>query len=411
MNQDSRIADRQADPFFDARCEDGGGARLASADASQAISAYLEAAIELASALAEKGRYGLRGRLAMPILANARHALLLALRHALAGLHRLGMVAEPPAESRDPLRHWRQLRDSRPGDRALRQRIDALAPYVASLARIDEDGSVLPHPALPDDPSGGPPAIADDAAVDPAQVRESLRGLLEEIGWLLSCVSTLGRESVGGLRTRDCSRQDLVAIARMLPSHGEWRGEAFEEASGKVRDRFGLSADAFADALEAIAGARETRALVGLTSPLVHLCDAQLLRAVRHWRRCHPNRALTFAESLLGRGLWKRDHPAVDARRQDAAAAIADLGAALAREEVAELATIFDMGRAAILPELYEARVAERREALAAEDAAPAAVDALLGSLQFARSIADGLRRLGRPDLAAQVLEEADAEG
>lgn len=110
------------------------------------IDGYIEAAIELASAIIDKELMAQRDTLIMPILYNARHAIELILKYVLHRLKSIGIVSQQFQVNHDIMAHWTLLVSSELGDKELRQTIRALEPFVASLTRIDEDGQELRYP-------------------------------------------------------------------------------------------------------------------------------------------------------------------------------------------------------------------------------------------------------------------------
>ena len=107
------------------------------------VDGYIEAAIELASAVIEKKMTIKRDTLVMPILYNARHALELSLKFAINESCKMGIIKEGHQKNHDIMSHWSLLDDSMLGDEELTNCVSALKPYVTSLSEIDDDGQEL----------------------------------------------------------------------------------------------------------------------------------------------------------------------------------------------------------------------------------------------------------------------------
>src|SRR6202000_424101 len=101
---------------------------------------YMEAAIELVSAVIDKQQHGKRDTLAMPILYTARHAVELTLKFCARRLAAQAMQAVGLQHSHDVSSLWNLLKDANIGDREIAHHISELKPYVESLAAIDDDG-------------------------------------------------------------------------------------------------------------------------------------------------------------------------------------------------------------------------------------------------------------------------------
>jgi len=142
MSASTTIA--EIDPFFEVIYEGSWNACIGAQGCEQNyVDGYLEAALELITAVLDKKLYSSRDTLAMPILYNARHALELSLKSAIDRLHTTGAIANRHIPNHDILSHWTHLRDASVGDTALRQIILDLQLYVVSLAKIDDDGQEL----------------------------------------------------------------------------------------------------------------------------------------------------------------------------------------------------------------------------------------------------------------------------
>ncbi len=91
--------------------------------------------------------------------------------------------------------------------------------------------------------------------------------------------------------TARCSRRDLIAITKMLPSLAEWKTDAFTQAKEAIKRRFDLSNSQFSKALNAIKASREMKAMLGEESDLLSLTDDKVVRVIEEWRKLHPRQA------------------------------------------------------------------------------------------------------------------------
>ncbi len=113
------------------------------------VDGYMEAALELASAVIDKRQYGKRDTLAMPILYNARHALELSQKFVLDRLCEASVIAIPRPTDHDIKSHWTLIASAPLGDADLRKHVSDLAPFIESLRRIDADGQQFRVPGKP----------------------------------------------------------------------------------------------------------------------------------------------------------------------------------------------------------------------------------------------------------------------
>ena len=93
-------------------------------DEENYVDGYIQAAIEMASAVIEKRMYEKRDTLVMPILYSARHALELSLKFAINELYKIGVIKGVHPKNHDIMSHWAllqaselSLQDHEPGTR------------------------------------------------------------------------------------------------------------------------------------------------------------------------------------------------------------------------------------------------------------------------------------------------------
>lgn len=362
------------------------------------VDGYIEAAIELASAVLDRRLYGQRDTLAMPILYNARHGLELALKLAIGRLHAMGALPQLHAKNHDIQSHWDVLQRANLGDVRLRGLIADLRPFVESLTRIDDDGQELRYAET----RTGKRSLEDRALISISVMRDGV----VELGRLLEAVKyrvvEYGEERASGTFTPELSRTDLIAVADRLPPFDHWCKPVFDEVRAELMAEFGLSGRTFSAALDVIQSRRETRRRIGLMTDLTHLGDASLLLAIEQWASCHP----LPREGERPGPLWTapRDLAGLEARLATREQAVRALQKALSLDELADLYAVYQIGRHNEFAEHYEGILEVERKRLHLRDEPHTqAIHYLLTKTNLQVGVVRGLVNLGRPDLAAQV--------
>lgn len=362
------------------------------------VDGYIEAAIELASAVIDKRLHGQRDTLAMPILYNARHGLELALKLAINRLHAMGAIAETHPKDHDIRSHWDLLERAHVGDIKIRALVAALQPYVDSLAKIDADGQELRYA----ENRAGDKSLNDKALANIAVMRTSVVQLGEIMEALKYRVADYRDERATGTFTAEFSRTDLLTLADRLPSFERWREPIFDEIKAQLMAEFGLSGKKFIAAIDVIKASRETRRRIGLTTDLKHLTDAHAIFAVEQWTRCHPNEP-----DADGAGLdWRapRDFDAMSKRHDLQRDVIESIRNTLDLDELADLDAIYQIGRHNEFAEHYDRIFESERKRLHLEgEGVWEAIHYLVTKTNLQTGLARGLFNLGRPDLAEQV--------
>ena len=356
------------------------------------VDGYIEAAIELASAVLEKKMYEKRDTLVMPILYNARHALELSLKYAIKKLYATGVIKDVHPTNHDIVSHWARLNASQLGDEALRECVTALKPYVTSLSQIDDDGQELRYSENRD----GQKSLADRSLANIGVIHTSLDGLNRVMNRLRYRALDLVDERATGSYTAECSRRDLLEIARMLPQASDWDGPAFVEAKAKIMKRFGLSGRRFSKTVDVIKGNREMRCLIGLQTSLAYLSDQNALFTVEQWASLHPARPVGDGPSFVHIGELDWDPIAEDEF-------INKIIEVLTPDGIADLETIYYIGRDEQFCEHYERNLESTLEHHRAKDDLWMEVNHLIDKTNFREAVARGVSKLGRPDLADKL--------
>lgn len=387
------------DPFFDLPNDSEWNACIGRQGSEENYAdGYIEAAIELASAVIDKRLYGQRDTLAMPILYNARHGLELALKLAINRLYDMGAIKQTHPKNHDIRSHLELLDQAKIGDVKLRGLIAALQPYVDSLAKIDDDGQELRYAET----QAGDKSLVDKALANIEVMRASVVELGKIMEALKYRVVDFGNEMATGTFTAEFSRTDLLALADRMPSIDRWSEPVFDEVKAELMAEFGLSGKKFIAAINAIKSSRETRRRIGQNTDLKHLSDANTLLAIEQWARCHPN-----APEGDGLGLeWggRRDFDAVAKRHEALNDVIEAIQNKLSLDELVDLDVIYQIGRLNEFAEHYDQIFEVERKRLRLEEGGlRAAIHYLVIKTNLQTGVARGLCNLGRPDLATRV--------
>lgn len=393
------------DPFFEVLNDGDWNACIGKqGDEINYVEGYLQAAQLLVDTLLEKEMFGSRDTLAMPILFNARHGLELGLKYVLRELCALGMarVREGPV-NHDLHAYWVHLSEQRIGDRACREQLKELKPFVESFMKQDIDGQELRYFENRD----GKQSLGEQAVVNLPLIQAAVRELRDIFARLMERVARLAQEHVSGTRTAECSRTDLIAIAKIVGPKPSWTEDAFLERKADAMARFGLSSKSFSKALNAIKASRELKNLIGVESDLLHLSQAKIVEIVALWLDANPPRPANIPPRVVNAASISFDEVM---RYGDKMSALNKAAMKqLTVEEFADLQTIFYMGRdrrfGEEYPRLLETTLATHR--LAKERYS--LFHHILSKKNFIDGLAAGLQRVGQPALGDRVAQMRDA--
>ncbi|HAD84209.1 MAG TPA: hypothetical protein DCG71_05135 [Brevundimonas sp.] len=386
------------DPFFELIPDGLWNACIGVQGSEEAyVDGYLEAARELVAAVIDKQMFGSRDSLAMPILYNCRHAIELSLKFVIDHLHVAGMIAQRHKADHDIKSHWAHLRDARVGDARLADLIGQLEPFVVSLAAIDDDGQELRYARN----RAGDRSLGGLAVVNLPHIRRSIDRLGGVLDGLKARVVELEDDRLTGAHTAECSRDDLTAIADMVGPHSEWVEPAFLERKAAVMERFGLSSGKFSQALTAIRRSRPLAARVGIETPLRHLADDTAVAVLHAWMKAHPVR--TPVQGDLGSSHFKPDVAAMTAFHRTRQAVEAAMTGLLTPETLADMETIYYLGRNREQGEHYDENLDRTLRQSAASGRPMGRLGDLAGKTNLLEGFADGAEAAGRPSLARAV--------
>lgn len=384
----------QDDPFFSWSPHSEWNACIGlQADEEQYVDGYMEAALELAAAVIDKNLYAKRDILAMPILYNARHAVELALKFVISRLNGMGVMRKSHAINHDIEAHWRQLDEASIGDVGLRTLLQRIKPFVHSLSAIDDDGEQLRYHQTRD----GAVSLADKTICDLERIRRSLVDLGKNLYALKRRATEFCDERATGTYTNKCSRRDLLEIARMLPPKTRWSDPDFKEHKTAIKKRFGLSGKALSQSLNIIKQHRELGSFIGIEFPLEFLTDEHALYVISEWKKAHPRQNSDKMEFTNIAASAFEEYFAVKA------AVCKAVLQSLSSDEIADLYSIFTIGRERCFCEYYDETLSETRKRCQKEDELPEMVNYLITKSCLPEDLAQGLEVLGRLKLAAEI--------
>jgi hypothetical protein len=387
------------DPFFKRHADSLWNACIGEqGDEENYVDGYIEAAMELASSIINKKMYGKRDTLVLPILYNARHAVELLLKFVTARLVAAGLMTREGRPHHKIKAYWDGLNAAALGDEQLSRMIDALKPFVDSLSRIDDDGQELRYHLN----RFADPSLADYSLANLEVIRASLVELSEIISILKNRVLCFIEERQAGLFTERCSRRDLLAIAQLIPRREFWATSFFDQQKALVKARFKLSNKEFSDALNAIQSSRDTKAIIGLETDLLHLSDDDIVWITEQWRRLHP--ASEEVSRLLGPGdiddAFLEAMMKEDTTRRDV---VADIDKRITADKLAEIEAIYYLGRDGVFPEYYEQRVENAKKKHAVEKNVQGAIVHLIDKTNFLRALRLAAPKIGRLSLVERL--------
>ncbi|MBR0951679.1 DUF3775 domain-containing protein [Bradyrhizobium canariense] len=361
------------------------------------LDGYIEAAWELADAVIQKNMLGRRDTLVLPILYNARHAVELLLKYVTNQLVKYGALAQGHPANHDIRGHYDQLVGANIGDEKLREGLAALEPFIASLTRIDGDGQELRYHLNRD----GDVSLKDEPLANIAVIRISLRRLASVIDGLKHRTIDFVEERGGKAYTDRCSRSDLVAITAMLPPLAEWKTDAFTAAKEAIKKRFNLGSKHFTDALNVIKANREMKGRLGGESEPLSLTDAKAVRVIEEWRKLHPPRDPDAEPAVInGADISVEDLMEGMAVQR---AVLKTILQELTGDEIAELETLYYLGRDGYWAEQFDDRIAHVKRKQAAEQDLPEQLRHLVDKTNLLQCLQIGARKAGRLALSGQL--------
>lgn len=361
------------------------------------VDGFTDAALLLAETVIKEGMFGSRDTIVFPILYNARHGIELTLKYLIKRLSDADVIRGAPRVDHDILAHWQFLMGQPLGDETLRQLLASLEPFVLSLSNIDDDGQSFRYSETRD----GKMSMGEHSLASVEVIRDSLRELRNILEGLKYRLWDIEEERKTGTFTAECSRLDLKAIAEALPDRSNWDSVQFTAAKAAVMARFDLNGRKFSDALTKLQRSRELNLLIGVPGHLSHLTDKHAELVIEQWCRLHPRRE---PRGTIVRAIEiPRSHEEMVARREEEREVYATLLEALSNDEIADIDTLFYMGRDVRYGEHYEAMLEDNKHKHDITNDRMVSLSHVLSKTSFAHELAKGLDRVGRPDLAQTV--------
>lgn len=360
------------------------------------VDGYIEAAVLLADLVVEKELYISRDTLVLPILYNARHAIELSLKYAIKRLYATGVLLEDAKANHDITKHLEKINRARIGDYALRELVKRIEPYVQSLSAIDADGQQLRYSRDQE----GNRSLENRPLANLNVIRGGLAELSRILQKLKNRIHSFCEENSTGTKTAICSRSDLEYIARELSVVKDRRSPAFVELKARIKERFGLGNKTFDDAVAVIETNPELAVYVGVESELKYLSDEKAKFFAENWTKLHPARPA----ERKGRIIPSSELRDIIMAMPSSAPIARDLMRELSIDELADVETIYYLGRDNEMPEFYSKLLSSTKREYEVDSNSIGKVQNLLSKTNFLTVFAKGLTRLGRPKLAEEIL-------
>ncbi|WFU73094.1 hypothetical protein [Bradyrhizobium sp. CB2312] len=387
------------DPFFKRHTDPTWNACIGEqGDEENYLDGYIDAALQLSRLVIEQKLFAKRDTLVLPILYTARHALELALKFSTGHLEKAELLQKPAGRPSHNIReYWERLDRAAIGDEVISRKLSELKPFIDSLSRIDRDGQELRYHLN----QFSDPSLSSYSLANLEIIQASLVELSEIIEVLKNRIVSFVDERHSGLFTNRCSRRDLVTIAQLMPRRESWSTSLFDTQKAVVIKRFNLSNRQFCEALNVIQTARETKAILGMETKLLHLTDDEILWIVEQWRRIHPKAQQGEAAlpSFIDRAWIKQMKEKQKVRSE----VISTVQEKISGAKLAEIEAIFYLGRDGVYPEDYEPFIEKKQEEHAAANDAQSEIVHLMTKTNFLHSVTIATRKLGRLSLTTKL--------
>jgi hypothetical protein len=337
-----------------------------------------------------------RDTVVLPILYNTRHAIELILKYAINRLSAIGMLSGSGRLDHDIKTYFTLLEQANLGDEALRERIRDLGPFVESLSRIDKDGQALRYHIRRD----GNQSLSNYSLANLQVIRDSLAELSKALLALRDRIEDIVHERATKTYTKKLSRRDLIAIAGNLRELDPGKRFFYQIRKRRVLSRYKLSEDDFRKAVDVITSNREMKALVGGETSLLYLPDQTIVAVVRRWRELHPRRTETEPKIVTLNELTLKEIMEASEKESEIFTTIQAL---LTDEQIAELETVYSLGRVGGFPEFHEDRTQQTIERHRIEADTRKQIMDLFDKTNFLDAVVKALHRLGQPSLADRL--------
>jgi len=359
------------------------------------VDGYMEAALEIVNAVIEKRQLIKRDTLAMPTLYNARHALELSLKCMHDAFLKEGLIRNAHSQNHDILSYWKLLSSVKLGDKELTQYIQNLEIYVVSLSNIDDDGQELRYATNKD----GQKSLQDKSLCNLIVIRESLLKLQEILSKAKDRLEAFVYERGTSTYTDDCSRKDLDKISKILPPFDKWTEEIFDTAKQEVKKEYGIGSNKFSKAVDVMKNHRTMASCLGKEFDLLHLTDDKIKLVIQEWKKLHVPKN----PDDLGTDFANIDFEAMKDHLEKTKTARETILNALSDDEIADLESVFYIGRDSTFCEFYEKKVSSVKKENQANQNIDQEINHLLEKTNFLDGLVNGLKTLGKPALAEEI--------
>jgi hypothetical protein len=231
------------------------------------------------------------------------------------------------------------------------------------------------------------------------QKHESLKKLEGLIINIRDKTPELIDERSTGSYTNYCSRTDLLTITKLLPPRNEWNSKQFNESKNLIKERYNLSNKQFSIALDKIQKSREMKAILGVETLLLHITDNEIVFVIKEWRKIHPNEKKSTGELISAIELIGNMESHIDTKNE----VLTTIKDRLSKEAVADLETIFYLGRDGFYSEYYEREVENRQKNLKKKNDHTAITHHLIKKTNLLQSLNKAAIKLGRLTLHEEL--------
>jgi len=187
-----------------------------------------------------------------------------------------------------------------------------------------------------------------------------------------------------------------------MPRRDSWNSELFDQKKAELKKRYGLTNKKFSKALDVIQATRERRAILGVETALSHLSDEDVVWAIEQWRRLHPIR-----EGSEDRpGTVALDEQAIEALFQyskEKAVVVAEIEGRLGLDKLAELKSMFSLGRDNYYSEYFEEKSASETRSIAKQKATKEVLVYLISKTNLLPCVKHASQKLGRLSLSLKL--------
>ncbi len=358
---------------------------------------FLKASVTLVNDVIMNKKYGDRDTVVWPALYSVRHGIELGLKQLHDDLSDAGVINRIFVRNHSLNEFINSLTKKTLGDKELDYLFTKLKIFVDSISNLDSDGQTLRYFKKID----GALNLQNESIINLHVISICAETILKIFDRLYYRLGYFLEERRTGAFTKYVSRRDINQIALQLPDRKSWGGNTFAKAKAKIMIEFDISSKQFGLALQEIEKSRYLAQNVGIFSDLKSLSDAKvewIVRAVVNKNNKY------FAESKSADEKGERSFSFSLALRSDTLDS--DILSEMSIEELADLKTVFYIGRDNSFGEYYESEYESHLSVLSYKKDSS---EGLLGETGFlsktnlAHGLIKGLGQVGRKDLAEKM--------